>query len=154
MLDIDLIDFKLPNRCARCGSYDANQKWITSTTKSEYGRLATYRFTLPLCADCTAILIKRHQMGTKVMIGTALVVGGVFILAILASSSEPTDNTKLLVLIPLALLLLGLFIAIRFLTYDRLMTFDGRYFNFTNKEFLKDFADLNPNLVKIWRIKG
>jgi hypothetical protein len=148
--------FQLPKICCRCGErlgVKMRQINTSHVTGFEHYVVAfsvkrtLYSFSVPVCDDCFDELEQSDKVVKAIRILVSLLVTGWF----------------LYIFISLGYIVSGviLSIAIYFIFYlalirrpisgRKLGDFSGEYFWFSNKEFFKQFAELNPQLIAPYR---
>lgn len=158
---------KLPKICARCGSRQGTSFWeikgqvetldsvtlVTIWLGFLLFRRCSYCFSLPVCKPCRAVLEKSQKVSITIkLIGVVL---GIILLGIYARFFVRNEPIGTLIfstvtfggLIGYALgSIVGGIIKLRSSSY--ICSFNGRYFQFKNKNFHHQFAIMNPTLVK------
>lgn len=146
---------KLPKICARCGSEHIVDNWEMETIKNTYdistllnmliGRIKVqknkYSFSVPVCFTCKESLQKTTNVTSAIPI--IFIAGGVIAFSvevgfILGLFGGLLGYLLSLVVIPI----------IKNATNSKIGDYDGEYFSFRNKEFMKVFASYNPSYIK------
>lgn len=158
---------ELPKICARCGLRQGTSFWKIKGQVSKVDSLTlvtfwlgfvlfqrfSYCFSLPVCNPCRAVLEKSQKVSVLIkLIGAIL---GIIVLGIYARFIIRRESIGTLIfstvtfggLIGYALgSIVGGIIKLRSSSY--ICSFNGQYFQFKNKNFHRQFAIMNPTLVK------
>ena len=163
--------YKSPEICARCGSpnvaaiWRANQQtgqfnvWAFLTTWFDVhiSRFMPNTFDVPVCSTCGTQLERIHKMAKGITIFLAALLGLLLGLVFLVKGVR-ADNLLPGILLMLLVTLFGAalgavggivfgLIIQEVLNYE-FCSYDGQYYHFVNKKFRREFALLNPTLVK------
>jgi hypothetical protein len=166
-----MVPYKRPELCARCGSTNGATAWkinpgsdkfylwtfITQWIAFVFSRTLTNQVPVPVCRKCEAQLVKIEKISRWITYTLVILLGLLFGLVYWVwgvHGNNPLAGITIMFLIILFGALFGAFGGIIFdltlkeaLNYD-FCSFDGEYFHFRNKKFQRQFAALNPMLVK------
>ena len=167
-----MLPYQSPAICARCGSADVTTTWKVSKKTAQssvrtfltmclgffVARPVSDSFTVPVCSGCEAKLERLQKttrgLATFLAILFGLLFGMVYLLKVFRVS-DLVGGIMMLVLITLFGALIGAFGGIisgliiqEALLYD-FCSYDGEFFHFENKKFRREFAALNPMLVRL-----
>ncbi len=167
-----MILFKLPTRCARCGSLDVATTWkvrqkTVETSAWSYITLwlgfyifhnETLAFDVPICRACHEKLEKIRKITRGILISLAvlfgLVFGSVYWVQAVRGNALLAGIATLLLIAVIGALFGGFIGAVCKLVINEgtnyeFCGYDGKYFQFKNKLFRREFALLNPGLIKL-----
>jgi hypothetical protein len=166
-----MFPYKSPEYCSRCGSPSFATAWKASLKTDQFNlgtflttwfginipRYAPKTYNVPICNVCEAQLEKINKLTRRITIFMAALLGLLFGIVYWARGVQGHD---LVTGIPVVLILMlvgaiiGAFGGIVFglviqeaLNYE-FCSYDGQYYHFKNKKFRREFAILNPTLVK------
>ena len=166
-----MFPYKSPELCSRCGSPEVTAIWkVTQKTDKFYlgafltswfglniPRFASSTFDVPVCNKCGDQLVQIHKITKWITISLAALLGlisGLVFLVKGVSVNNLLAGLFILILITLFSAMIGAFGGIIFglaiqdaLNYE-FSSYDGQYYQFKNKKFRREFALLNPALVK------
>jgi hypothetical protein len=168
-----MFPYKAPALCARCGSHEVVTTWNVKKNTAKPSpwiiftmwlgfytiRNLKYSFEVPVCAECKDKLSGIQEWTNRLMLGLAILGA---IVSLVYGFMKVAPGTPLDLALILSAALLALFAAIiglgvgwiisfviKDIFYYEFCKYDGKYFKFENKDFQREFAALNPNLVKM-----
>jgi len=166
-----MFPYKLPDLCSRCGSLNGAGTWKVPQKANQFNlwaflttwfglnmpRFEPNTFNVPVCSPCKAQLERSQKLTRGITISLAALLGllaGLVFLVKGVSLNNLLVGLIILILITLFSAMIGAFGGIIFglaiqdaLNYE-FCSFDGQYYHFKNKKFHREFALLNPELVK------
>ena len=166
-----MFPYKSPELCSRCGSPDVAAIWKANQQTGKFDLMAfltrwfglnitrfeAKTFDVPVCNQCGDQLVRIHKITKGVTISLAALLGllsGLVFLVKGVSLNNLLAGFIILILITLFSAMIGVFGGIIFglaiqdaLNYE-FCSYDGQYYHFKNKKFRREFALLNPTLVK------
>jgi hypothetical protein len=166
-----MFPYKSPELCSRCGSPDVAAIWKVTQKTGQFNlwafltswfglnipRFASSTFDVPVCDKCGDQLVQIHKITKWITITLAALLGLISGLVFLVKGvhwSALVAGLIILILITLFSAMIGAFGGIIFglaiqdaLNYE-FCSYDGQYYHFKNKKFRREFALLNPELIK------
>jgi len=167
-----MLPYKSPELCARCGSVNVAATWKVSKKTAQFNvrtfltmclsffvsSTSSDSFNVPICNACKGTLEKIQKTTRGITISLTALFGLLFGLVYLVkgfNGSNLAAQLFILVFITLFCALIGAFGGIisgltiqEAFNYD-FCNYDGEYYDFKNKKFRREFAALNPALVKL-----
>jgi len=166
-----MFPYQSPELCTRCGSPDVAAIWKVAQKTGQFNlwafltlwfgvnipRFVTNTFDVPVCSACGDQLERIHKITKGITISLAALLGllsGLVFLVKGVRGNALVAGLIILILITLFSAMIGAFGGIIFglaiqdaLNYE-FCSYDGQYYHFKNKKFRREFALLNPTLVK------
>ena len=166
-----MFPYKSPELCSRCGSSDAVKIWKVNKMTTPFNiwaflttwfginipRYESNTFLVPICSLCEAKLESIRNTTRGITISLAVLLGLLFGIVFLVkgvSGNNLVVGLLITLLVTLFGAMFGIFGGIIFglivqeaLNYE-FCDYDGRFYHFENKKFRREFALLNPSLVK------
>ena len=166
-----MFPYQSPSMCARCGSPDISATWKVRKTTTPFNlltflimwfgikapQLAENTLDVPVCGVCGTSLERTWKINRGITIFMASLLGLLFGIVFLVKGFGGTPlllGLLLLLFVVLFGALIGAMGGIAFglliqeaLNYE-FCSYDGQYYHFENKKFRREFAALNPTLVK------
>ena len=144
----------MPNMCTCCGKEPADDIWpvFAKYNYSLYVVFSTYSsstFFVPVCDSCKSYLDKDSKRWYRASIGSL-----VFLLIVTLLATSFVDYLFVFFMLGMITLVIFFIASVKRRKYwggSGIVSFNGRHFNFRNKEFLKRFSELNPSFV--WKPK-
>jgi hypothetical protein len=166
-----MISYRSPELCARCGSRDISTTWKVRQTTSETSALSfitlwlgyyvfrneSFAFDIPICRTCQGKLERIQKITRRITIFLAvlfgLVLGSVYWVKAVRGNALLAGIAALLLIIVIGALIGGFVglvcgLVIKEGTNYEFCGYDGKYVEIKNKVFRREFASLNPSLVK------
>jgi hypothetical protein len=166
-----MLPFHSPTICARCGSPDVATHWKVHNTTARFNLwtflimwfdLNIFRFVpdsikVPVCSVCEAQLVRIKKIARGITIFLAVLLGLLLGFVYLIAGVRKDDlvgGILIMLIVTLFGAIVGAFGGILFgliiqeaMNYE-FCNFDGQYYHFKNKIFRREFAILNPTLIK------
>jgi len=166
-----MFPYKSPELCSRCGSPEIAAAWKVNQQTGQFNlwaflitwfgvnipRFRANTFEVPVCNACGVQLERIHKMTRWITISLAALLGliaGLVFLVKGVHGNNLLSGLIVLLLITLFSAVIGAFGGIIFglalqeaLNYE-FCSYDGEYYQFKNKKFRREFALLNPALMK------
>lgn len=149
--------YRLPRICAKCAAREGTQEYQITSEKTSYyvvaRRTRTFKFKVMVCEMCIEALNELKKRRTRI-IGVAVLIGAAAGIAVALINGGSPDNvqngaTMLAILGALVGFLAGYFVSsIKVGDELNLGKYDGKYFEFSNAEYHRQFAALNPLITK------
>ncbi len=163
--------YQSPSICARCASPEVAAVWRVNVTQKQFNLwsflitwfgIKRYQHTLntfdvPVCEGCGNRLERIWKINRGITIFLAVLLGLLFGIVFLAMGFRGTPLLIALLLLVFVVgfgALIGAMGGIAFgLLIQEAMNYefcnsDGQYYHFENKKFRREFAALNPSLIK------
>ncbi len=150
--------YKLPNICAKCGERKGSLPYpISSAQTTHYvvaSKTKTFKFEVMVCDECMQLLKKLDKRANLIYAVTILIGIAAGITIVLVNGGGPQNIKDGLIPVSIIGAFLGLMVGLivnQFAVEKKidLGFYDGRLFHFTNDEFHRQFAALNPLITKI-----
>ncbi len=166
-----MFPYTSPEYCARCGSINIASNWKVARSTQHFNllgfltnwfgipipRYAPETFDVPVCSKCEAQLARIKKTTRNITISLAVFLGlllGIVFLVKGVRGDQLIGGLLITVFVILFGALVGVLGGIGFglviqeaLNYE-FCEFDGQYYHFKNLKFRREFAQLNPALVK------
>jgi hypothetical protein len=166
-----MLPYKSPELCSRCGSLGPAAIWKVNRSSTQFN-FRTYvtmwfnllasrnepdTFEVPVCSSCKVQLEQIKKITRVITISLAVFLGlflGIIFLVKGTGGIGLFLGLLILIIVVLFGAILGLMGGIVFsliiqeAMHYEFCTYDGQYYHFDNKKFRREFALLNPTLVK------
>jgi hypothetical protein len=166
-----MIPYKTPDLCSRCGSTQVATVWKINASRAQFNlwTFITQWFAfifsrdlpnpipVPICRACEAQLIKIDKISRGVTVFLAILLGLIFGLVYWVRGVHGNNLLAAITIMILIILFGALFGVFDGIIFDMIIkealnyefcSFDGEYYQFKNRKFHRQFAALNPGLVK------